>query len=176
MDMKTKISDIKELFSNIHDTLSIKNKDSIRYNINKYRNIYKRYINKAKLSKAQQDKLNNTITILNEIHAYLLDKNAKKRNDDNISYPPGKSFESNDNYARNKIDNIKAVFNNICHHLSFDENKYIRNQIFENVKRYDAYKIKKRAKKKQRTTCKDIKADLNILYDHVLNKSNEQQC
>ena len=102
MDMKTKISDIKELFSNIHDTLSIKNKDSIRYNINKYRNIYKRYINKAKLSKAQQDKLNNTITILNEIHAYFLDKNAKKRNDDNISYAPSKSSESNDNYARNK--------------------------------------------------------------------------
>ena len=34
----------------------------------------------------------------------------------------------------------------------------------------------KKEKKKQRTTFKDIKADLNILYDHVLNKSNEQQC
>ena len=59
-----KVYILKVLFNNSRDTLSLKDRDNIRYSINKYIDIYNRYINKTKLNKAQQSKLDDTINIL----------------------------------------------------------------------------------------------------------------
>ena len=62
---------LKILFNKSRDSLSLKDKDNIRYSINKCIDIYNRYINKTKLNKAQQRKSDDTINILNEIYNYL---------------------------------------------------------------------------------------------------------
>ena len=67
---------LKALFNKSRDTLSLKDKDNIRYSINKYIDIYNRYINKTNLNKAQQSKLDHTKNILNEIYDYLSNRSA----------------------------------------------------------------------------------------------------
>ena len=64
LNNQEKINILKVLFNNSRDTLSLKDRDNIRYSINKYIDIYNRYINKTKLNKAQQSKLDDTINIL----------------------------------------------------------------------------------------------------------------
>ena len=158
------INMLKELFNKSCDTLSPKIKDHIKYNINKHGDIYKRYINKIWLNKAQHEKLDNSISILNQIHDYLSNISASNSL---LTYSPNRSFIINDNYAINKIHSIKALFDNKRASLSIDDINDIRKQIYENVKRYDTYKANKIANKKQRTTFKDLKASLNELYDHI---------
>ena len=160
------INMLKELFNKSCDTLSPKIKDHIKYNINKHGAIYKRYINKIWLNKAQHEKLDNSISILNQIYDYLSNISASNSL---LTYSPNRSFIINDNYAINKIHSIKALFDNKRASLSIDDINDIRKQIYENVKRYDTYKANKIANKKQRTTFKDLKASLNELYDHILN-------
>ena len=65
------INMLKELFNKSRDTLSPKIKDHIKYNINKHGAIYKRYINKIWLNKAQHEKLDDSISISNQIYDYL---------------------------------------------------------------------------------------------------------
>ena len=125
---------LKGLFNKTRDTLSLKNKDNIRYNINKYINIYNRFINKPKINKAQQKKLDDTTNILNDIYDYLSNRSASN---DNLTYSPSVSFIINNNYAMNKIHSIKALFDNKPNSLSNNEIKDIRKQIHENVKRYN---------------------------------------
>ena len=125
---------LKGLSSKTRDTLSLKNKDNIRYNINKYINIYNRFINKPKINKAQQKKLDDTTNILNDIYDYLSNRSASN---DNLIYSPSVSFIINNNYAMNKIHSIKALFDNKPNSLSNNEIKDIRKQIYENVKRYN---------------------------------------
>ena len=125
---------LKGLSSKTRDTLSLKNKDNIRYNINKYINIYNRLINKPKINKAQQKKLDDTTNILNDIYDYLSNRSASN---DNLTYSPSVSFIINNNYAMNKIHSIKALFDNKPNSLSNNEIKDIRKQIHENVKRYN---------------------------------------
>ena len=125
---------LKGLSSKTRDTLSLKNKDNIRYNINKYINIYNRFINKPKINKAQQKKLDDTTNILNDIYDYLSNRSASN---DNLTYSPSVSFIINNNYAMNKIHSIKALFDNKPNSLSNNEIKDIRKQIHENVKRYN---------------------------------------
>ena len=125
---------LKGLSSKTRDTLSLKNKDNIRYNINKYINIYNRFINKPKINKAQQKKLDDTTNILNDIYDYLSNRSASN---DNLTYSPSVSFIINNNYAMNKIHSIKALFDNKPNSLSNNEIKDIRKQIYENVKRYN---------------------------------------
>ena len=125
---------LKGLFNKTRDTLSLKNKDNIRYNINKYINIYNRFINKPKINKAQQKKLDDTTNILNDIYDYLSNRSASN---DNLTYSPSVSFIINNNYAMNKIHSIKALFDNKPNSLSNNEIKDIRKQIYENVKRYN---------------------------------------
>ena len=64
LNNQEKINILKVLFNNSRDTLSLKDRDNITYSINKYIDIYNRYINKTKLNKAQQRKLDDTINIL----------------------------------------------------------------------------------------------------------------
>ena len=125
---------LKGLFNKTRDTLSLKNKDNIRYNINKYINIYNRFINKPKINKAQQKKLDDTTNILNDIYDYLSNRTVSN---DNLTYSPSVSFIINNNYAMNKIHSIKALFDNKPNSLSNNEIKDIRKQIHENVKRYN---------------------------------------
>ena len=107
LNNKKKIKMLKVLFNNSRDTLSLKNKDNIRYSINKYIDIYNQYINKTKLNKAQQSKLDDTINILNEIYDYLSNRSVPNTH---LSYSPSRRFIINDNYAVNKIHSIKALF------------------------------------------------------------------
>ena len=135
---------LKGLSSKTRDTLSLKNKDNIRYNINKYINIYNRFINKPKINKTQQKKLDDTTNILNDLYDYLSNRSVSN---DNLIYSPTVSFIINHDYAMNKIhsikalfDNkhsIKALFDNKPNSLSNNEIKDIRKQIYENVKRYN---------------------------------------
>ena len=125
---------LKGLFNKTRDTLSLKNKDNIRSNINKYINIYNRFINKPKINKAQQKKLDDTTNILNDIYDYLSNRSVSN---DNLTYSPSVSFIINNNYAMNKIHSIKALFDHKPNSLSNNEIKDIRKQIYENVKRYN---------------------------------------
>ena len=63
LNNQEKMNMLKLLFNKSRDTLSLKDKDNIRYSINKYIDIYNRYINKTKLNKVQQSKLDDTIKI-----------------------------------------------------------------------------------------------------------------
>ena len=139
-NIQAKINILQELFNNTRDALTPKNKDDIRYSINKYTDIYNRHINKPKLNKTQQSKLDDTINILNDIYDFLSNRSVPNYN---LSYSPTKRFIINDNYALNKIHGIKALFDSKRNSLSNDENKDIRKQIYENVKRYEIYKAKK---------------------------------
>ena len=136
---------LKALFNKSRDTLSLKDKDNIRYSINKYINIYNLYINKTKLNKIQQSKLDDTINILNEIYNYLSNRSVPNTH---LSYSPSKTFTINDNYAINRIYSIKTLFDKKRDSLSNDEIQDIRKQIYQNVKRCDAYKAKKNSKQK----------------------------
>ena len=49
LNNQEKINILKVLFNNSRDTLSLKDKDNIRYSINKYIDIYNRYINITKV-------------------------------------------------------------------------------------------------------------------------------
>ena len=139
LNNQEKINILKVLFNNSRDTLSLKDKDNIRYSINKYIDIYNRYINKTNLNRAQQSKLDHTKNILNEIYDYLSNRSVSNTD---LSYSRSKIFIINDNYDINKIYSIKALFDKKRNSLSNDEIKDIRKQIYENIKRYDAYKAK----------------------------------
>ena len=99
LNNQEKINILKVLFNNSRDTLSLKDKDNIRYSINKYIDIYNRYINITKLNKAQQSKLDDTINILNEIYDYLSNRSVSNTD---LSYSRSKIFIINDNFAINK--------------------------------------------------------------------------
>ena len=63
LNNQEKMNMLQVLFNKSRDTLSLKDKDTIRYSFNKYIDIYNRYINKTKLNKVQQSKLDDTIKI-----------------------------------------------------------------------------------------------------------------
>ena len=99
LNNQEKINILKVLFNNSRDTLSLKDKDNIRYSINKYIDIYNRYINKTNLNRAQQSKLDHTKNILNEIYDYLSNRTVSNTD---LSYSRSKIFIINDNFAINK--------------------------------------------------------------------------
>ena len=91
-----KIQAIKALFKNIRDTLSRDEINDIRTKI--YRNIklYEYYANKTDLNKKQTNRFNEIINNLNEIHEYLLNKEASI--DNNAPYELDKLFEHYEYY------------------------------------------------------------------------------
>ena len=99
LNNQDKINILKVLFNNSRDTLSLKDKDNIRYSINKYIDIYNRCINKTTLNRAQQSKLDHTKNILNEIYDYLSNRSVSNTD---LSYSRSKIFIINDNFAINK--------------------------------------------------------------------------
>ena len=74
MEQTNKIQSIRELYKNICDTLSSNEINDIRLKI--YENVtrYNCYSKKANLNKKQQEKFNEVINNLNELHEYLLNK------------------------------------------------------------------------------------------------------
>ena len=74
MEQTNKIQSIRELYKNICDTLSSNEINDIRLKI--YENVtrYNYYSKKANLNKKQQEKFNEVINNLNELHEYLLNK------------------------------------------------------------------------------------------------------
>ena len=86
-----KIQAIKALFKNIRDTLSRDEINDIRTKIYKNTKLYEYYANKTKLNKKQTNRFNEIINNLNEIHEYLLNKEASI--DNNVPYELDKLFE-----------------------------------------------------------------------------------
>ena len=162
LNNQEKMNMLQVLFNKSRDTLSLKDKDTIRYSFNKYIDIYNRYINKTKLNKVQQIKLDDTIYVLIEIYNYLSNRSVPNTHfsyspsktftiNDNYAinkiysiYSPSKTFTINDNYAIDRIYSIKTLFDKKRDSLSNDEIKDIRKQIYENLNRYDADKAKKK--------------------------------
>ena len=74
MQQTNKIQSIRELFKNICDTPTSNEINDIRLKI--YENVtrYNYYSKKTKLNKKQQEKFNEVISNLNELHEYLLNK------------------------------------------------------------------------------------------------------
>ena len=141
LNNQEKMNMLKVLFNKSRDTLSLKDKDNVRYSINKYIDIYNWYIDKTKLNKVQQIKLDDTIYVLIEIYNHLSNRSVANTH---LSYSPSKTFTINDNYAINRIYSIKTLFDKKRDSLSNDEIKDIRKQIYENLNRYDADKAKKK--------------------------------
>ena len=93
-----KIQAIKALFKNIRDTLSRDEINDIRTKIYKNTKLYEYYANKTELNKKQTNKFNEIINNLNELHEYLLNKDANI--DNNASYELDKLFEHYEYYKR----------------------------------------------------------------------------
>ena len=95
-NMTQKIQAIKALFKSIRDTLS---RDEINIRIKIYKNtkLYEYYVNKTKSNKKQIDRFNEVINNLNELHEYLLNKEASI--DNNASYELDKLFEHYEYYT-----------------------------------------------------------------------------
>ena len=91
-----KIQAIKALFKNIRDTLSRDEINDIRIKIYKNTKVYKYYANKTKLNKKQTNRFNEIINNLNELHEYLLNKEANI--DNNAPYELDKLFEHYEYY------------------------------------------------------------------------------
>ena len=91
-----KIQAIKALFKNIRDTISRDEINDIRTKIYKNTKLYKHYANKTKLNKKQTNRLNEVINNLNELHEYLLNKEASI--DNNAPYELDKLFEHYEYY------------------------------------------------------------------------------
>ena len=90
VNMSNKIQAIKALFKNIRETLLREEINEIRIKI--YRNIklYEYYANKTKLNKKQENSFNKAINDLNNLHEYLLNKEAI--HDDDAPYKLDKLF------------------------------------------------------------------------------------
>ena len=86
-----KIQAIKALFKNIRDTLSRDEINDIRTKIYRNTKLYDHYANKTKLNNKQKNRFNEIINNLNEIHEYLLNKEASI--DNNVPYELDKLFE-----------------------------------------------------------------------------------
>ena len=91
-----KIQTIKALFKNIRDTLSRDEINDTRTKIYKNTKLYGYYANKTKLNKKQTNRFNEIINNLNEIHEYLLNKEASI--DNNAPYELDKLFEHYEYY------------------------------------------------------------------------------
>ena len=91
-----KIQAIKALFKNVRDTLSRDETNDIRTEIYKNTKLYEHYANKTDLTKKQTNRFNEIINNLNEIHEYLLNKEASI--DNNAPYELDNLFEHYEYY------------------------------------------------------------------------------
>ena len=87
---------IKALFKSIRDTLSRDEINDIRTKLYKNTKLYEYYANKTKLNNKQTNRFNKIINNLNELHEYLLNKEASI--DNNAPYELDKSFEHYEYY------------------------------------------------------------------------------
>ena len=91
-----KLQAIKALFKTICDTLSRDEINDIRIKIYKNTKFYGYYLNKTKLNKKQTNRFNEIINNLNEIHEYLLNKEAST--DNSAPYELDKLFGHHEYY------------------------------------------------------------------------------
>ena len=76
VNVADKVQAIKALFRNVRDTISRDEINDIRIKIYKNTKLYEFYTNKTKLNKKQTNRFNEVINNLNELHEYLLNKEA----------------------------------------------------------------------------------------------------
>ena len=73
-----KIKASEDLFNNIYDTFSNAQKNTFKYEVNNFKQIFlydaRKIIRGRKLSKAQREQLNETKANVNKLHAYLTKK------------------------------------------------------------------------------------------------------
>ena len=91
-----KIQAIKALFKSIPDKLSRDEINDIRTKIYKNTEIYEYYANKTKLNNKQTNRSNEIINNLNQLHEYLLNKEASI--DNNAPYELDKLCEHYEYY------------------------------------------------------------------------------
>ena len=107
-----KIQSISELFKNIRDTLSYEEISDIRLKIYRNEKIYEYYSSKTELNKNQQEKLNDAIDNLNNLHEYLSNKNKKHKYGNNVFYGLDKLFNEHEYYKPidKKYDRMKNMY------------------------------------------------------------------
>ena len=133
INMNKQIQSIKELFNNIHDTLSCNEINKIRTNIYKKEPIYNFLSKKDKLKSKEERVLNYTIAYFNKLHADLLEQHKSQ---DDIIYGLDLMFNDDDYY---KPVEIKSVFNGsyVLHESDGDKNISLSiPEYFFNVKPY----------------------------------------
>ena len=95
-NMIQKIQAIKAFFKNIRDALSRDEINNIRTKIYRNTKLYGHYANKTDLNKKQTNRFNEIINNFNEIHEYLLNKEASI--DNKAPYELEKLFEHYEYY------------------------------------------------------------------------------
>ena len=93
--MIEKIQAIKALFKSIGDTYSCDEINDIITKIYKNTKLYEYYANKTKLNKKQTNRFNEVINNLNELHEYLLNKEA--------------SIDNNTPYELDKLSTMNTI-------------------------------------------------------------------
>ena len=111
-NITNKIQSIRELFKNIRDTLSSEEISDIRLKIYRNEKIYEYYSSKTELNKNQQEKLNDAIDNLNNLHEYLSNKNKKHKYGNNVFYGLDKLFNEHEYYKPidKKYDRMKNMY------------------------------------------------------------------
>ena len=111
-NITNKIQSIRELFKNIRDTPSYEEISDIRLKIYRNEKIYEYYSSKTELNKNQQEKLNDAIDNLNNLHEYLSNKNKKHKYGNNIFYGLDKLFNEHEYYKPidKKYDEMENMY------------------------------------------------------------------
>ena len=111
-NITNKIQSIRELFKNIRDTLSYEEISDIRLKIYRNEKIYEYYSSKTELNKNQQEKLNDAIDNLNNLHEYLSNKNKKHKYGNNVFYGLDKLFNEHEYYKPidKKYDEMENMY------------------------------------------------------------------
>ena len=111
-NITNKIQSIRELFKNIRDTPSYEEISDIRLKIYRNEKIYEYYSSKTELNKNQQEKLNDAIDNLNNLHEYLSNKNKKHKYGNNVFYGLDKLFNEHEYYKPidKKYDRMKNMY------------------------------------------------------------------
>ena len=111
-NITNKIQSIRELFKNIRDTPSYEEISDIRLKIYRNEKIYEYYSSKTELNKNQQEKLNDAIDNLNNLHEYLSNKNKKHKYGNNVFYGLDKLFNEHEYYKPidKKYDEMENMY------------------------------------------------------------------
>ena len=123
---------IQALFEDIRDTLSRDEINDIRYKIFRNNKLYEYYANRTNLNNKQTNSFNKTVNNLNNLHEYLLNKEASTNN--NTPYDLDKLFEHHEYYK--PIVSRSSFEGNYVKYTSSGDFTSSIGVYFENIKFY----------------------------------------